>query len=560
MVSFLIHGRPMAERNKSHKRHKARRCIRMKHHGGSPDQWGALFGEEKVQSYPQQDVPFWYVNTSLDTTISPAPEPIAGPPTSMEMFELLMSQWHPQHEPHFYQEMVRRFCLEADMTILSNGGDDRVTRPVALLDDRNRGTGADERRGNYRKWKGALSAHQLYHELRKRRFMESPLSQNRGYRLPEQEMSEANAERRILYVADPDSWATLAVVATAPRNQAAYLGEFLFRYFTSKAFFHINMPSGVGFNTYALEFHLPFYALKSYTAPITDKRLRADGRPLRDSWYQPFLTSDSTDAKSGWRPEGPHDAMISIHEGSVSVIITGFDPRSWCGVGFVDAYYNGDSPSNPEAVTNIAQCFTTSADGERRPIWDPLGLCEVYADTPLWRPQQYFPRILELHVRQVRLKWQDVAEYILQRTEPYFHPTSSIYPSDAMAPNDPERHASFRSIQGSITRTLKLMDNVVARITKTTDAWNSFREHLAEITTASGHQEYPNMLFRKVDTHMTNLTAMCGEISVQRQRLENLWKQIYSKTTSPSRQIRNKPENERMDWQLLQSSLHPLDS
>jgi hypothetical protein len=140
----------------------------MEHHGGSPDQWAALFWEHKVHLYPQEDVPFWYVNTSLDTTVSPVPAPMVGPPTSTEILDVLMNRRRPQHEPHFYQEMVRQFCLEADMTILSDGGDDRVKRPLALLDDRNSDARPGERRGNYRQWKGALSAHRLYHELRKK--------------------------------------------------------------------------------------------------------------------------------------------------------------------------------------------------------------------------------------------------------------------------------------------------------------------------------------------------------------------------------------------------------
>ncbi|KAK0609402.1 hypothetical protein B0T14DRAFT_572098 [Immersiella caudata] len=499
-------------------------------HGGSVDEWSSLFWEQKVQLHQQEDVPFWYVDTSLDTTISPTSASIVGPPSSEEILDALMNRRRPEHEPYFYQEVVRQFCSDADMTILANGNHACVTRPFAWLDDRNGDARPDERRGNFRVWKGALSAHQLYCELRKKRFRGGPLRQTRGYVAPEPDPSEPNAERRLLYIADPDSWAVLAVVATASKNQAAYLREFLFRHLTMKAFFQIHMPSGVGFPTYALEFHLPFYALKRYTKPIKDKRRRANGQPLRRSWYQTFLTLDANDVRRGWCPPGRQDLKICIHEGEISVMVTGFDERARYALACADTYYHGENSS--EAAAEIARRVEASINGTYRTLLDPIALSELNADIPFWSPREYFLRILELRVKQVLSKWQDIVECILQRTEPYFHPPSSIYPTDTMASDDPERHASFRRIQRSINQTITFMDNVIAMITKTIDAWKTFRgadaKHLADLTALPGRPGWPSMLLQKIDSHMTNLGAMCRDIEAQRQRLRTLGQQGFT--------------------------------
>jgi hypothetical protein len=275
---------------------------------------------------------------------------------------------------------------------------------------------------------------------------------------------------------------------------------------------------------------MPFYELKRYATPIKDKRFRANGQPLRRSWYQTFLSMDPDYTKRGWRPQSRHDPRICIHEGQISVLVNGFDERSWYGLAFVDTYYHGDD--NPEGAADIARRVEASMKGTYRSLLDPIALSELNADIPFWNPREYFLRVLELRVKQVLSKWQDVVECILQTTEPYFYPASSIYPTDSMAPDDPERHASFRRIQRSINQTITFMDNVVAMITKTTDAWETFRatdaKHLADLKTAPGHQGSPNMLLRKIDTHMTNLGTMCTEVEAQKRRLKTLGQQGFT--------------------------------
>jgi len=127
------------------------------HHGVPSDNWAACFRDQKAHSYPQEDVLFW--RTALGLKISP---------TSSDIIEALMNHRSPGQELYFYQDVVRQFCSNADMIALNNGDDTLVTRPLALLDDRNGDAPPDQRRGNIRTWKGGLTAPQLYQELLRR--------------------------------------------------------------------------------------------------------------------------------------------------------------------------------------------------------------------------------------------------------------------------------------------------------------------------------------------------------------------------------------------------------
>ncbi|KAK0649816.1 hypothetical protein B0T16DRAFT_457191 [Cercophora newfieldiana] len=270
---------------------------------------------------------------------------------------------------------------------------------------------------------------------------------------------------------------------------------------------------------------MPFYALKRYKKPIQDKRRQANGEPLRRSWHQAFLSPSTPNSSRSSRAN--RNPNVCIHEAQISVMVTGTDERSWYGLAFVDTYYHGDH--NPEGVADLAARFQPANEGRARMLLDPIALNELNADIPFWNPREWFLRILEIRVRQVLSEWQDVVECILQRTEPYFHPPASIYPADSVTSDDPERHAVFRGIQQSVNQTTTFMDNVIALINKTIDAWTTFQKsdavHFSSLTTGPGRAGSPQMLLRRIDGHIRNLGVMCREVEAQRQRLKTLVQQ-----------------------------------
>jgi hypothetical protein len=72
------------------------------------------------------------------------------------------------NDPDFHLEMeVEAFCSPIDFNILRQGEDNKVKRPLALLNDRNNEGHNTHTAGNRRENDGPLSAHALYTELKK---------------------------------------------------------------------------------------------------------------------------------------------------------------------------------------------------------------------------------------------------------------------------------------------------------------------------------------------------------------------------------------------------------
>jgi len=128
------------------------------------EEWTSVFSTVHVETCGRENVPFWAKPGPLPTT---APE-IPLPTTAAEIVTALMRDLCEDSNAYLYQAVeVEGFCSPADLDVLKTGRDPRVTRPVALLDDRNEGGARDNPRGTVRPNKGALTAHQLYTELRK---------------------------------------------------------------------------------------------------------------------------------------------------------------------------------------------------------------------------------------------------------------------------------------------------------------------------------------------------------------------------------------------------------
>jgi hypothetical protein len=121
------------------------------------EEWASVFSNPQVDACAHENKPFW---------IRPGQEVL--PSTSTELLKTLMQDLCDDSDPFLYQaDVLEGFCLPADLSILKRGNDQRVGRPVALLDDRNDEGTRIAVRGTCRPRKGALTAHQLYVELSK---------------------------------------------------------------------------------------------------------------------------------------------------------------------------------------------------------------------------------------------------------------------------------------------------------------------------------------------------------------------------------------------------------
>ncbi|OQU98776.1 hypothetical protein CLAIMM_04506 [Cladophialophora immunda] len=147
--------------------------------------------------------------------------------------------------------------------------------------------------------RGALTARELYNALNAPRFflcreclIESceadsqsgtmASTQNSAYAtvdalLDEGDPKQPDAERRLIFVTDPDGWVIHALIGTASRLQAYALRDILYRHLAAQTFIGVTFVLA-GYRMFELAFHLPIMpgGTQKLKSKITDKILMAD--------------------------------------------------------------------------------------------------------------------------------------------------------------------------------------------------------------------------------------------------------------------------------------------
>ncbi|KAF5575908.1 extracellular GDSL-like lipase acylhydrolase [Fusarium pseudoanthophilum] len=259
--------------------------------------WNQEFFDRQIQKYPAENTPAVATFSSVCDLIqkflsaSGDMEPFLGPST-YQMLEL---------EP---------LCKSCSMDDLITGTDPRVTRPMALLDDRCRRIHHSEPPGGHmRSDRGSLSSSQLLKELKKNRY---------GC------IGETDAARRLL---------------TSLGIHRPMRGPLIF----------------------GLEFHLQFYVWCEGGPQFHDSRKKRNGKPLRQS-RQPYYL----------RLGNENEPQVHIYETQVSCLIAGIDEDSWVAYQFVDTYYQGEKPLAQEEQHGVKpDPLTGGLFDANLPIWTP---------------------------------------------------------------------------------------------------------------------------------------------------------------------------------------------
>ncbi|KAK0649648.1 hypothetical protein B0T16DRAFT_457041 [Cercophora newfieldiana] len=478
------------------------------------EEWESVFAEPQIGACGRENIPFWVKPEELPTT-------------SKDLLNAFLTDLCEDSDAYLYQVVeVEGFCLPADLDVLKAGRDPRVSKPVALLDDRNEGGARDNPRGTVRPSKGALTAHQLYTELCKMRYSSRPRSLGEANdRYKPTETTETDADRRLMYVTDADCWSILAIIATASQRQASYYRDFIYRHLAFKTFLKVHVPS-VGFPTFALELHLPFYAWRRSRQPLKDQRRKANGKPLRRCRSLEFLVLDPQHD-----PATPVEDCI--YEAQVSCIVTGFDEGSWVGLAFVDTYYRGDD--DRESVEYYAdQNSEAEARMENPFLMDPLTGGRVDANAPIWKPREYFLRLLECRIDQVRREWHNVVSRLLQITEPYTH--DYLHLASDLSPSHTKSYDERVQIFSS--QTIRFMQQVTTLLSKTIDAWDRFgdgdRNYFTGLQQSSrrggdsmsGRSGSFFRLLLTIDGHISALRDLRHEVETQKLLLESVEQEV----------------------------------
>jgi hypothetical protein len=146
---------------------------------------------------------------------------------------------------------------------------------------------------------------------------------------------------------------------------------------------------------FQLAFHLPYYVWRNSQKACEDHRRDTNARPLRQSQDVSFLNWESSESSS------------FLYEAQISCVVAGSDEWRWVGYCFVDIYFDAAEEAKETVLSYHEDSLV--ADGMRV---DPFTRGE--ADNPIQKPREYFLRVFQIRIDQVKREWQQVITKVQQ--------------------------------------------------------------------------------------------------------------------------------------------------
>jgi hypothetical protein len=272
-------------------------------------------------------------------------------------------------------EVLEEFCRGISLEDLASGRGAAGCRRAVWLDDRC-GDLDLIGSGQARQYINPLTATGLYRALKQPRF-------NRK--------DEPDAERRLIYITDLDPAYITALAATASYQQASVLRDAICQYLSFQTSIAVKFPRA-GCLFFQLDLHLPFFVLRKATPPEASIG-KANTKPRRRWTDLSFLKLNSPESQGHCLP----NEVWGIHEVQISCVVTGSDEWRWVAYGFVDTEVDG-------LLTDLSETDLS---------FDPIAAGEMQASYPIWRPRDYWLKVLGIRIEQVRREW----EYLLYKLE-----------------------------------------------------------------------------------------------------------------------------------------------
>ncbi|OCK74043.1 hypothetical protein K432DRAFT_311503 [Lepidopterella palustris CBS 459.81] len=277
--------------------------------------------------------------------------------------------------PSCIVEEVTQFCQDARLEDLISGTGTAGQRRVAWLDDRSFSSLMSS--GSIREYKNRLTATELYHHLKVKRFGNPDMP---------------DAERRLVYIADLDPYYIFALAETAKFCQIAVLRDSIWKHIAFQTSITVQIPAR-GFSSFRLELHLPYFALRLS---------RHRGHSHKQEYSNPMREWTDLSFLKIWAPKSQAQTTYRMYEAHISFVIYGSDERRWVAYAFVDTAFNEANLENEEE-------FPHGAIQE-----DPIASNgKLDANLPVWNPREYFLMIFNIRIAQVLKE----SQYLVQAVE-----------------------------------------------------------------------------------------------------------------------------------------------
>ncbi|KAH7156631.1 hypothetical protein EDB81DRAFT_880940 [Dactylonectria macrodidyma] len=402
--------------------------------------------------------------------------------TILQIFQLI-----PEGSPRLYYQAkeLEVICPPHVLQELNEGGIDMSCQVIAWLDDRSRS-------GLKRAGGGWLTRADLYAALRVKRLQASP----------QDEGNPPSADRRLLYLPNPDWRGLSPIILTASSQQAPILSTFLWKHITAHCSIQASFP--ISGRNFTLEFHLPFFVWKNHTNAKTvlrDQRVRSDNSPLRKSRALAFLKKCKADLEED-------DGLDYLHESQWSCVVTGFNNSVWSAYGFTDTYfYEADDQFDRSSTNHYARCMKE----EEVVYWDPI--IGADANLPVMDPREYFVATLRNCTKGIIEEWTNTITRLERKMGYYIDDEDIFLEDDKLAFRAADDHS--KGLQEAYIWTKQvsyLLDPLRKWIRNHNRAWESFKDTDMHYFFENGQQsDAPNRtrhLLHSNDTSMAELKTL----------------------------------------------------
>ncbi|KAE9371903.1 hypothetical protein N431DRAFT_341225 [Stipitochalara longipes BDJ] len=331
----------------------------------------------------------------------------------------------------FKVKVLKDFCRGTIFGDVERGRGIAGCRRAIWLDERdntpNGGT------AEIRQHKNPLTATGLYRALEIPRF--------NNERLP-------HASRRLIYIADLDPACIRALAETASVHQSEGLRDAIYKYLTFQTSIEVKISS-VGFPTFQLHLHIPFFILSKCSPPKASTST-IETKPSRRWTDLSFLRLDGLKSQAQDSTE-----VWGMQEAQISCVIIGTDDWRWVGYGFVDSEVDG----------LLDEC------DEEELQFDQIADRELYTHSPVQQPRNYWIRVFQIRIASIGKQW----EHNLYRLQRAIDTHFTQDPARPSLSNKSERQlAEVEAAFDWTLKTLEILRRLTAALSDTLDAWAKF--------------------------------------------------------------------------------------
>ncbi|KXH49981.1 hypothetical protein CNYM01_12405 [Colletotrichum nymphaeae SA-01] len=307
----------------------------------------------------------WEDSSYIDTLIEA--HDAAGTP--LELF-LGIPEHSPRHNYEF--PVLNSICPDSILLAIRQGTVIFPNKLVVWLHDRSLDNGV-------RSYNGVQSPRDFHQLLKLKRFSQD---------------GQCNAEARLMHITNPDQWAIGPLILTASQLQIPVYRELFMRHLEGDS--HIRMTFSPCRRTFALQFHLPFFAWRRSKECCQDVRSTLDGVPIRDATDVSFLST--------LPPAGEANNHCEfLYEAQSSLAVFGWNRAIWTACSLTDSYFYSDAknPNNEDLLTYYEDIEEIE--------WDAISMAELPIDhLSIKDPREYFLMILKIRGEKCKDEWRDV--------------------------------------------------------------------------------------------------------------------------------------------------------